>query len=193
MIQRNVLHVKNRNELRAWLEVNHNVERECWVLVKRGKPQEGDDFWYLDAVEEAMCFGWIDSTCMKAEDGFTTQRLSPRSKRSAWTELNKERCRRMEKMGRMSDAGRAVLPKMSISEFKIDEEIIHAMKENPVVWNNFNTFPPLYQRIRIDTIQSYKKDKELFKKRLEKFLMNTEKGELYGEWNDYGRLNNDSM
>ncbi|MGL5244570.1 MAG: YdeI/OmpD-associated family protein, partial [Sarcina sp.] len=181
---------KNREQLRLWLKENHEKEKECWVTVKRGKPEDSDIFWYLDAVEEAMCFGWIDSTCKKADNGLTIQRLSPRSKRSSWTELNKERCRRLEKMGLLTDAGRAVLPDMCITTFKIDEEIIHAMKENPIAWNNFKDFPPLYQRIRIDTIQSYKKQPEIFNKRLKKLIENSEKGVMYGEWNDNGRLTN---
>ena len=184
----NLLNVKNRDELRQWLEENHKTEKECWVIVKRGKPKNDNTFWYLDAVEEAMCFGWIDSTCKKTTDGLTAQRLSPRQKRSSWTELNKERCRRLEKMGRMTDAGRAILPDMSLTGFKIDEEILYAMKEDFIIWNNFESFPTLYQRVRIDSIQAYKKQTDMFKRRLEKFIENTRKGIMYGEWNDNGRL-----
>lgn len=184
----NLLNVKNRDELRQWLEENHKTEKECWVIVKRGKPKNDNTFWYLDAVEEAMCFGWIDSTCKKTTDGLTAQRLSPRQKRSSWTELNKERCRRLEKMGRMTDAGRAILPDMSLTGFKIDEEILYAMKEDFIIWNNFESFPTLYQRVRIDSIQAYKKQTDMLKRRLEKFIENTRKGIMYGEWNDNGRL-----
>ena len=53
---------KNREELRLWLENNYETQKECWVIVKRGKSQNDDTFWYIDAVEEALCFGWIDST-----------------------------------------------------------------------------------------------------------------------------------
>jgi len=60
--------------------------------------------------KEAMCFGWIASTTKHLENGVTAQKLAPRKKNSLWSELNKERCRRMEKLGRMTDAGRAVLP-----------------------------------------------------------------------------------
>lgn len=61
----NILVAKNRDELRAWLIDNHNKEKECWVVVKRGRPVDDNIFWYIDAVEEAMCFGWIDSTTKK--------------------------------------------------------------------------------------------------------------------------------
>ena len=98
----NILKAKNREELRLWLENNYETQKECWVIVKRGKSQNDDTFWYIDAVEEALCFGWIDSTVKKLDTGITIQRLSPRKKGSIWSELNKERCRRMEKLGKMT-------------------------------------------------------------------------------------------
>ena len=124
---KNLLPAKNRDELRQWLLENHNKEDECWVVVKRGRPVDNETFWYIDAVEEAMCFGWIDSTTKKMDNGITAQRLAPRRKGSVWSELNKERCRRMERLGRMTDAGRAVLPDMSESDFVIDKDILMAL------------------------------------------------------------------
>ena len=184
----NLLDVKSRVELREWLIKNHKTEKECWVIVKRGKPTDDTTFWYIDAVEEALCFGWIDSTTKKIADGVTTQKLCPRKPRSNWSELNKERCRRMERMGLMTDAGRAVLPDMSPDGFNIDKDILQRLQSDPVVWNNFCQFPDLYKRIRIDTIQIKRNDPDLYESRLVKFIENTRKGLLYGEWNDNGRL-----
>ena len=104
---------------------HHATARECWVKVKRGRPVDDGTFWYIDAVEEAMCFGWIDST-LKRLDGEAYQRFAPRTKGSLWSELNKERCRRMERLGRMTDMGRAALPDISPGGFTIDEEILSA-------------------------------------------------------------------
>ena len=184
----NLLDAKNRHELRAWLIQNHGKEKECWVIVKRGRPTDDGTFWYIDSVEEALCFGWIDSTTKKMDNGVTAQRLAPRRKGSLWSELNKERCRRMERLGLMTDAGRAVLPDMSPKGFVIDGDIEKALKADMEVWNNFQKFPPLYQRVRIDTIQIKKKQPELFQSRLQKLIENTRKGVMYGEWNDNGRL-----
>lgn len=184
----NLLNAKNRRELRLWLEHHHKTEKECWVVVKRGRPQHDDTFWYIDAVEEALCFGWIDSTTKKLDCGVTAQKLAPRRKGSIWSELNKERCRRMERLGLMTEAGRAVLPDMSPQGFVIDDDIRKALHADPEIWNNFQQFPPLYQRVRIDTIQIKKNNPELFQNRLEKFIANTKKGKMYGEWNDNGRL-----
>lgn len=190
MLPVNLLNAESRKDLRAWLEKNHNTECECWVVVKRGRPQDNISFWYIDAVEEALCFGWIDSTTKRLENGVTAQKLAPRRKNSIWSELNKERCRRMEKLGLMTDAGRSVLPDMSPNGFVIDCDILKALRKETVVWNNFKNFPPLYQRVRIDTIQIKKKQPELFNSRLKKFIENTSRNIMYGEWNDNGRLLN---
>lgn len=185
---RNLLPAQNRDELRQWLSENYDKEDKCWVVVKRGRPADNGTFWYMDAVEEAMCFGWIDSITKKMDNGITAQRLVPRRKNSLWSELNKERCRRMERSGRMTDAGRAALPDMPGKGFVVDRMILDALQGDAEIWENFQRFPALYQRVRIDTIQIKKKQPELFRSRLQKLLDNTKKGIMYGEWNDNGRL-----
>lgn len=184
----NLLEAKSRVELREWLMQNHDKATECWVVVKRGRPKEDGTFWYIDAVEEALCFGWIDSTTKKIADDVTAQKLCPKKPRSNWSELNKERCRRMERLGMMTDAGRAVLPDMSDSGFKIDKNILLELQSDPVTWEHFCQLQELYKRVRIDTIQIKKHQPELFKSRLGKFIENTRNGIIYGEWNDNGRL-----
>jgi uncharacterized protein YdeI (YjbR/CyaY-like superfamily) len=184
----NLLPAQNRDELRQWLVENYDKAKECWVVVKRGRPIDDGTFWYIDAVEEAMCFGWIDSTTKKMDNGITAQRLVPRRKDSLWSELNKERCRRMERLDRMTDAGRAVVPDLSTDSFVIDSDILTALQANKEVWANFQKFPPLYQRVRIDTIQIKRKQPELFKSRLQKLIDHTKGGKMYGDWNDNGRL-----
>jgi len=180
-----VLNVKNRSEFREWLS-NNTTQKECWVVVKRGKPTD-DAFCYLDAVEEALCFGWIDST-QKKVDGVILQRFSPRQKNSPWSELNKERVRRLEKLGLMTDKGREVLPDLQINSFKFDDDVVTALK-NARVWSAFKRFPPLYQRIRAYNVAFYKnRDPKTYQKALDHLIEETKKGNTFGEWNDYGRL-----
>lgn len=93
----NLISVKSRGDLRIWLQENCKIEKFCWVLVSM-KPTP-DMLLYLDAVEEALCFGWIDGVKKKISETELAQRLSPRSKKSSWTELNKERVRRLESWG----------------------------------------------------------------------------------------------
>lgn len=89
----------------------------------------------------------------------------------------------------MTESGYAVLPDMTPIGFAIEEDIALALKSNPDIWRNFESFPELYQRIRIYNIQFYRKrDPKTFNDSLAKFLENTKDGKMYGEWNDYGRL-----
>ena len=107
----NLLHFNDRKELRQWFEENHDKERECWVVTSRSKIPPTNIIPYIEVVEEALCFGWIDSTVKRLPNGHLAQRLSPRRKGSHWTELNKERCRALEQRGFMTDAGRRELAK----------------------------------------------------------------------------------
>ena len=109
----NLLHYSARAELRRWLEENHNKEKCCWVVMYRSKKPEWPAIAYIDVVEEALCFGWIDSTLKRLPDGRLAQRLSPRRKKSHWTQLNIERCKDLEARGLMTDAGRRTLPNVN--------------------------------------------------------------------------------
>lgn len=105
----NLLTFTDRRQLREWLLLNHLSERCCWVACNRSKTPQPDTLPYIDIVEEALCFGWIDSTLKKLSDGRLAQRLSPRRKGSHWTKLNKLRCRDLEHRGLMTDFGLKVL------------------------------------------------------------------------------------
>lgn len=159
------MEIVTRQEFREWLAAHHSAEKECWIAVKRGKTPPAGALGYLDAVEEALCFGWIDST-LKNVDGVALQHFGPRSKSGRWTELNKERCRRLEKLDLMTDSGRAACPDLD-TEFVIIPEILNAFKANPEAWQNFQSFPALYQRVRIDNIQRNKACKDMFDSRLQ--------------------------
>ena len=189
MEYKNILDISNRRDFRRWLECNAETESECWIAVKRGEPVDETVFYYLDAVEEALCFGWIDSTNREINDK-RYQRFSPRTKNSNWTELNKERVRRLEKLGLMTDAGRKVLPPMGKKSFQMDSEIVRLLKENRA-WLKFKSFPPLYQRVRVSNLLFYRKrDKMAYQRTLDRFIAETKQGKMFGEWNDYGRLLN---
>lgn len=175
-----------RKELRDFLTNNHLTEKECWLTISI--KEQANTLLYLDVVEEALCFGWIDGVKKKISPTQLIQRISPRTKKSSWTELNKERIRCLHRKGLMTPHGLKVAPDLSTSSFIIDNDILERLKEDEETYRNFLKFPPLYQRVRIDTIQSYKKDKETFEKRLNKFIEKTKLNLLYGQWNDNGRL-----
>lgn len=181
MIVDRIVSVHTRDEWRAWLSDHHRTEKYCWLVT-------GGDVPYLDTVEEALCFGWIDSTKKKLDDGRTAQRFSPRKKNSGWTELNKARVRRLEDLGLMQDAGHAVLPNMDPAAFVADEAIMTLLRQDETLYRNFRALPGLYARVRLDNIQSVKHDEPLYRSRLEKFIAHTRANKLYGQWNDNGRL-----
>ncbi|MCR8634699.1 YdeI/OmpD-associated family protein [Paenibacillus radicis (ex Xue et al. 2023)] len=174
---------RTRQEWREWLSDHHSTEDYCWLITTTNHPVS-----YLDFVEEALCFGWIDSTRKKLDDIQTGQRFSPRKKNSNWSELNKERVRRLDKLGLMTEAGNKVLPDMKVEYFLINEAILLELRQDKELYRNFQALPELYVRIRIDNIQSVQSDAELYHKRLKKFIEHTRANKIYGQWNDDGRL-----
>jgi len=183
-METNILQIDDRKDFRKWLVLHADNESECWIELKRGRPAADNQFYYLDAVEEALCFGWIDST-YKLINGRRMQRFTPRKKNSPWTELNKERVRRLEKLGLMTDAGRAVLPAMGVRSFNVDPDIVTALKQARA-WSKFKSFPSLYQRVRAGNIAFYKKrNPAMYKQALLHLIVETQKGKMFGEWNDY--------
>lgn len=104
------LYVKNRSEWRKWLSENHDKEKEIWLINYR-KDSGKVSIPYNDAVEEALCFGWIDSAEKGIDSERSAQRFTPRKPKSQWSQTNKERVRRLIKDGKMIPAGLAVLEK----------------------------------------------------------------------------------
>lgn len=184
-----LLTIHSRAELRAWLQQYSISMPYCWVIVSIAPTP--DILLYLDVVEECLCFGWIDGVKKKISETQLAQRLSPRRSKSSWTELNKERVRRLEKLGLMTDAGRKVLPDMNKDTFVIHPHILQALQEDAEVYTHFLTFPELYQRVRIDTIQSTYHQPEIFYHRLQKLITNTKANKMYGQWHDNRRLLDD--
>lgn len=183
----NILTIDNRKEFRQWLMANAANANECWLRLKRGRPADDGLFYYLDAVEEALCFGWIDSR-QKIVDGIRMQCFTPRKPNSPWSELNKERVRRLERLGLMTPLGRNALPPMGSRNFRIDDEVASALKQHRV-WSRFRSFPPLYQRIRAYNVAFYKKrDPATYATALAHLIAETRAGRMFGQWNDYGRL-----
>ena len=103
------LYVTNRDDFRKWLIPNHKVKKEIW-LIQYKKVTKKPSINYVDAVEEAICFGWIDGLEKGMDSERYALRFSPRRPKSNWTNTNKDRARKMIAEGRMTPAGRASLP-----------------------------------------------------------------------------------
>ncbi|MFC2131569.1 YdeI family protein [Bacteroidota bacterium] len=178
-----IIYFDNRKDWRLWLRKNHKKEREIWLIYYNkasGKPR----IPYNDAVEEALCYGWIDSTLKKIDKDRFTQRFTPRNHKSQLSVMNKERIRRLIKSKKMTKAGlKAVehlLGNMDDGEPDLSPDIKKALKADKEVWNNYISFPASYKRIRIGWIESARIRPDEFEKRLKYFVKMTAKNKRYG-------------
>ena len=186
----NLLDIHTREELYAWYLENHDKVSDFWLRINRAREPFPGVVGYVDAVEVALCFGWIDSTQKRIDDGKPIQHFTPRRKRSNWCWNNIERCRRLIDLSEMTPAGLAVLPEHDPKNFVFEEWVINALKADPIVWKNFNSFPGAYQRIKVDCIQHYNNTKrpEYAMHMLQTLIDDTRKGKMQPGWDDGGKL-----
>ncbi|MFC1454488.1 YdeI family protein [Candidatus Undinarchaeota archaeon] len=178
------LYVINRVQWRKWLAKNHANENEIWLIYYRkasGKPR----IPYNDAVEESLCYGWIDSTVKRMDDERFAQRFTPRTPKSRISEMNKERVRRLLKLKKMTPIGLAaiehVFDKSEINaRLKIAWDIVKVLKQDKETWKNFQKFSDGYKRIRIGWIEAARSRPEIFETRLRYFLKMTAKNKKFG-------------
>lgn len=173
------LYVANRAEWREWLNENGSTETEIWLIYPH-KLAARPRIPYNDAVEEALCFGWIDSIEKLLDEENSAQRFTPRKIKSNWSELNKERARRMIEAGKMTEAGLAKIGDLCFDTFEIAPDILEALQLEEVTYNNFQQFPDYYKRIRIGFIEEVRKKPDVFQKRLAHFVAMTAKNKRFG-------------
>jgi len=182
------LYVTTREEWRKWLEKNYDRASEIWLVYynkKSGKPRIA----YDEAVEEALCFGWIDSIMKKISDNCMAQRYSPRRNKSQLSELNKVRVRKMIEQGKMTQAGllsikhHLRLDNGKIKEhypFVMPDDILKILKSDHMVWKNFNNFPETYRQVRIAYIDHSRIRPDEFTRRLNYFIKMTRLNKMFG-------------
>ncbi len=175
----------DRSAWREWLDKHHQNLTEIWLLSDDRATEP--TVKYLDAVEEAICFGWIDGIQKRFSTYELAQRFTPRKRRSNWTELNKERARRLIRLELMTEAGSITLPDLS-AEFIVADDILAILRAKPAVWTNFLEFPDLYRQVRIGYIEEVRKNPSEFERRLQNFVSKTADHKMFGNWNDGGRL-----
>ena len=151
------LYVAERSAWRAWLAENYDKEKEVWLIFTKktsGKPRIA----YNDAVEEALCFGWIDSRVRRIDDSAYAQRFSPRNPKSKYSQANKERLRELIRRGMILPSVQATLGDILNEEFTIPADILKEIKANKQAWANFQNFSPEYKRIRVAFIEGARTD-----------------------------------
>ena len=173
------LYVTNRKDWRAWLRKHYRNENEIWLVYFKkdsGKPRIA----YNDAVEEALCFGWIDSTVKKIDEEKYAQRYSPRKSIIRYSQSNKERLRKLLRQKKVIKSVRETLGGISEEQYEVPRDILNAIQANQQAWQNFQKFGDRYRRIRIAFIDGARKRPDEFKKRLAYFIIMTEAGKQFG-------------
>jgi len=173
------LYITNRKDWRNWLKKNYKTEKEIWLVYPKkgtGKPR----IEYNDAVEEALCFGWIDSIAKKFDNDHTAQRFSPRRPKASYSQPNIERLRYLVKKKMVIKEVLETLGDLLNEEFIIPPDILKAIKANKNAWKNFQAFSDSYVRIRVAFIDGARSRPDEFKKRLLHFIKMTEQNKTFG-------------
>jgi len=161
------VYVKSREEWRKWLEENHSIVQGIWLIYYKkisGKPRVS----YNDAVEEALCFGWIDGKIKRVNDDYYMQWFTPRRPGSRWSKLNMNRAQKLINEGRMRPAGLVAYketikkPELiydikSETRLPLPDDLIEALKKNIVAYNNFINFPPSSRKLYVFWLTSAKR------------------------------------
>jgi uncharacterized protein YdeI (YjbR/CyaY-like superfamily) len=174
------LDVRTRAAWHSWLARNHSRKKEIW-LVYHAKASGRPSLAYNDAVDEAIAFGWIDSTVKGVGAHARAQRFTPRRKGSPLSEMNKARASRLVREGRMSPAGRAALGSALRREpLVVAPDVGRALRAEPGAWARFVRLPIAYKRIRLGFIEGARGRPQIFATRLRYFVRMTAQGKRYG-------------
>ncbi len=183
------LYVADRDKWRRWLSEHHATEAGIWLIFYK-KETSKPTLPYDDAVEEALCFGWIDSIIKKIDDERYVRKFTPRKDKSVWSQLNKKRVDKMIKQGRMTEAGlakikaakkngcwnRGARPQVS---FEVPPELAKALARNKKAKEHFDQHAPTYRRQYIGWIVTAKRP-ETKERRIAESIALLEKGKKLG-------------
>jgi uncharacterized protein YdeI (YjbR/CyaY-like superfamily) len=166
------IYFTDRQEWRNWLEKNFEKKNEIWLEFPK-KETGRKRISYNDAVEEALCFGWIDSIAKSLDKETTIQRFSKRRKNSSWSQPNKERLKWLSENRMIHPSVMEVVEKVLQEQFTFPDDIIHRLKEDQTVWDHYQNMPESYKRIRIAYIEAAKNRPVEYEKRLNNFIEKT--------------------
>ncbi len=183
------IEARNRKEWRDWLEKNHSNTNEIWLVYYK-KHTKKPTITYIESIEEAICFGWIDSIKKRIDDEKYAHRFTPRKKNSKWSPTNIEIAERMIKSGMMTNVGLDVFKQrkeydkdfLKIRFSNVDNftpELEQILKNNEIAWKDFNKLAQSHKKQYILWINSAKKD-ETKQKRLKEAIRLLEENKKLG-------------
>ena len=177
----------DRQSWHDWLVEHGSIENEVWLIYFKAGTGKAS-ISYNDSLEEALCFGWVDSLIQKIDEEKYARKFTPRRAGSKWSELNKHLVAKLVREGRMTESGLAKvdfsLEKAPTSRPKrpslpLPEWLKAGLMTSPKAWENFNNLPPSHRRNYIGWISDAKRE-ETRQKRLQEAIRRLEKNETLG-------------
>ena len=166
-----------RTAWRKYLTDHFETASEIWFIFPDKKSGE-ESLSYNDAVEEALCFGWIDSTNRRLDELHCIRRFSPRKKGSTYSRPNIERLIWLDAHGLIHPKIRESVLSVIEKPFVFPEDILNVLRQDDIVWENYKHFSEPYKRIRIAYIEAARKRPDEFQKRLNSFVEKTRQNKL---------------
>ena len=160
------VYAEDRQAWRSWLQGHHDKEKNVWLIIYH-KKSKTPSVVYDEAVEEALCFGWIDSKPNKRDHESYLLFFAKRNPKSNWSRLNRERAERMLEQGRMTEAGLEMIETAkqngtwtaleAVQDSVIPQDLEQAFQKSEAAWKNFSAFPPSSKRIILEWILNAKR------------------------------------
>ena len=177
MENKEILYCSTRQEWREWLEGHFETSDEIWFVFPT-KASGEKAVSYNDAVEEALCFGWIDGRAGTLDENHHIRRFTPRRKGSAYSRPNIERLLWLDSQGLIHPRIRESIEAVIYEPFEFPKDIIDEIKKDASAWENYSSFAEPYKRIRIAYIDAARKRPEEFEKRLTNFINKTRENKM---------------
>lgn len=159
-------YAKSRNEWREWLERNHQSEKSVWLIIYK-KDNGKSSVYYPEAVDQALCFGWVDSKPNKRDENSYYQFFSKRNPKSNWSRLNKEKVAKLTEQGLMQLSGIEMIniAKQNgtwtaldeVENLIIPDDLQELFSNNKTAFENWENFPPSSKRGILEWIFNAKK------------------------------------
>jgi len=177
MEEKNIIFCSDRGQWRDWLSHHFETEDEAWFVFPTVASCE-TGVSYNDAVEEALCFGWIDGRAGTLDETHQLRRFTPRRAGSTYSQPNIERLIWLDERGLIHPKIRPSVKEVINTPFVFPEDIIGAIKQNEEAWENYLSFTESYKRIRVAYIDAARRRHAEFEKRLSNFIKKTKEGKL---------------
>ncbi len=178
------LTVRTRAEWRAWLAAHHDSVSEIWLVFPKRHTGK-TTLTYEDSIEEALCFGWVDSLVKRLDNDHFARKFTPRKLDSRWSTLNRRRYEKVKALGLLAPSGVERAPTVRSGDAPrpslavIPPYLEKALRANGRAWRNFEQLAPSYRRLYIAWVESAKRD-ETKQKRLREAVARLAAGQKLG-------------